>query len=260
MSDLIELDRRGRVGVVTLNRPDAMNAVNTALASAIGEALTEVEEDDGLAVAVITGRGNAFSAGADLKALASGERLVVPEHPEWGFAGLTERHLVKPIIAAVNGYALGGGFEIVLACDLAVMSADAFLGLPEVRWSLFAAAGGAIRLPRQLPLKAAMRYLLTGDKIPAADALRLDLVNSVVPHGEVLDAAMTLANKVAAGGPLGVRATKRLAQAALGANAEWDADVWRLNQESISVVFGSQDAAEGMAAFAEKRPAVWQGR
>lgn len=260
MGDVIELARCGRVGVVTLSRPDAMNAVNAALARAIGEALTEVEEDDGLAVAVITGLGSAFSAGADLKALAAGEELLVPEHPEWGFAGLAERQLLKPLIAAVNGYALGGGFEIVLACDLAVMSENAFLGLPEVRWSLFAAAGGALRLPRQLPPKVAMQYLLTGEKIPAADALRLGLVNSVVPDGDVLDAAVTLADKVAAGGPLGVRATKRLAQAALGAGAEWDADAWQLNQESISLVFGSQDAAEGMAAFTEKRPPVWQGR
>lgn len=166
-------EQRGPVALITLNRPDAMNAVNAALSEAVGTALETVARDPEIRVAVITGAGRAFCAGADLKELAAGRGIYPPDHPEWGFAGLVQHFIDKPLIAAVNGYALGGGTEIMLACDLAVVSDQAKLGLPEVKRGLLAAAGGLLRLPRQVPVKLAMEVALTGEPIDAETAARL---------------------------------------------------------------------------------------
>lgn len=254
------LEKRGRVAVITLNRPAAMNAVNGALSTALGEALAELDADDDLRVGIITGRGRAFCAGADLKALGAGEDLMAEGHPEWGFAGFINHQVNKPVIAAVNGVALGGGTEIVLRCDLAVLGDDATLGVPEVKRGLFAAAGGLVMLPRQLPAKIAMEAALTGEPISAEDALRWGLVNRVVPAVEVLDVALDLAARISANAPLPVIASKRLIERAGGSGSDWDTRVWELNSRLISEVISSDDAVEGTAAFAEKRAPRWTGQ
>ncbi|MEO5663882.1 MAG: enoyl-CoA hydratase-related protein [Nocardioides sp.] len=254
------LEKRGCVALITLNRPAAMNAVNGALSAAVGEALAELDADDDLRVGIITGRGRAFCAGADLKALGAGEDLMAEGHPEWGFAGFIDHDVRKPVIAAVNGIALGGGAEIVLRSDLAVMGDEASLGLPEVARGFFAAAGGLIMLPRQVPAKIAMEAALSGQPISAADALRWGLVNRVVPTTDVLDVALALAATIGAHAPLAVMASKRLVQRSSGSGSDWDAAVWQLNSELAADLIGSDDAREGMTAFAEKRPPRWTGK
>lgn len=255
----VTVERRGAVGLITLNRPDALNAVDSRLSAALGEALDQLQADDSLRVGVLTGAGRAFCAGADLKAIAAGRPITAPEHPEWGFAGLVEHPVDKPLVAAVNGFALGGGTEIVLACDLAVLSQDASLGLPEVTRGLFAGAGGLIHLPRQLPLKVAMEAALVGDPIPPTEALRWGLVNRVVPTTEVLDVALALAERIADNAPLSVRTGKRMVRAAVGAGSAWDRDVWAHQDRELRDILASRDAREGASAFAEKRPPVWTG-
>ena len=191
------LERRGHVAVITLNRPTAMNAVNTALSEALGDAVAELARDHRLRVGVVTGAGRAFCAGSDLKAVAAGQTVQDLTHPERGFAGFVRHFVDKPIVAAVNGFALGGGTEIVLACDMAVMSEEATLGLPEVRRGLVAAAGGMLRLHRQIPPKIAAEAAFTGEPLTAQAALRWGLVNQVVPADEVLETSLELAEKIA---------------------------------------------------------------
>jgi crotonobetainyl-CoA hydratase len=229
------------------------------LSAAVGAALTEVDADDELHVAILVGAGRAFCAGADLKAVSAGESVTAPGHDDWGFAGLIGHTVSKPLIAAVNGLAFGGGPEIVLACDLAVMSADAKLALPEVKRGLIATGGGLIGLPRQLPVKLALEMALTGEPIDAPTALRWGLVNRVVPADEVLPAALSLAGTIAANAPLSVQATKRVVKQALGAVADWDRGVWAVQNNEIAALLRSRDAAEGTAASAEKRLPNWSG-
>ncbi|MBL7487629.1 crotonase/enoyl-CoA hydratase family protein [Frankia sp. AgB1.9] len=259
-ADAALFERRGHVAVVTLNRPGALNAVNSALATAAGAALERAANDPDVRVVVVTGAGRAFCAGADLKEIASGNRVDAPEHPDWGFAGLVQHWVAKPTVAAVNGFALGGGTEIVLACDLAVMDETAALGLPEVRRGLFAAAGGVIRLQRQSPLKIALEITLAGESVPAARALELGLVNLVAPAGTALAAALDLAERIAANAPLAVQASKRVVHRTYSAGSDWDDAVWKINAEAVREVFGSRDAREGARAFAEKRQPRWEGR
>ncbi|MFE2995765.1 crotonase/enoyl-CoA hydratase family protein [Nocardia sp. NPDC059246] len=254
------LQRRGAVAIITLNRPDALNAVNGALSTAVGTALEDFGHDPELQVAVITGAGRAFCAGADLKALAAGDRIHAEGHEEWGFAGLVKHFVSKPIIAAVNGFALGGGTEIMLACDLAVLSEDAKLGLPEVKRGLAAAAGGLLRLPRQIPLKLALEVALTGAPIGAATAARWGLVNRVVPADEVLATAVGLAEQIATNAPLSVRASKRVIYRAADFGADFSDELWEMNADELRAVFRSADAKEGPQAFAEKRAPRWQGK
>jgi crotonobetainyl-CoA hydratase len=254
------LEKTDGVAIITLNRPSAMNAVNSDLAGAVGRALEQIDGDPAIRVGIVTGAGRAFCAGADLKAVNAGLSVSAPGHPEWGFAGLVEHPIDTPLIAAVNGFALGGGSEIMFACDLAILSEDAALGLPEVRRGLFAAAGGLIALPRQLPVKLATEYALTGDPIPPDVALRWGLVNRVVPAAELMDAALDLARRVAANAPLAVRASKRVLRRALGPGAGWDEDVRRLQDEEMAALLTTDDVAEGTAAFAAKRAPVWRGR
>ncbi|GAA4994903.1 crotonase/enoyl-CoA hydratase family protein [Yinghuangia aomiensis] len=254
------LERRGAVALITLNRPRALNAVNAALSAAVGEALEEVAADPELHVIVVTGAGRAFCAGMDLKAAAADEPVMAPGHEDWGFAGLVNHYIAKPVIAAVNGFALGGGTEIALACDLVVADENAQFGLPEVRRGLFAAAGGVLRLPRQLPKKIALEMALTGRPLDAAEAARWGLVNRVAPAGTSVEAALELAETVAEGAPLALQATKRLIHRSDAFGSDWEPAMWDENEREWQAVFASEDAREGALAFAEKRAPAWRGR
>lgn len=252
-------ERRDNVGLVTLNRPDALNAVNAELAAAAGAALEAAQADPEVRVVVITGAGRAFCAGADLKELARGRAIEDREHREWGFAGIVQHWIDKPTVAAVNGYAMGGGTEIALACDLAVIDEAASLGLPEVKRGIFAAAGGVIRLQRQIPMKVALETILTGEPMSAARAYELGLVNRVAPTGTSLDLALELAGTIAANAPLSVQQSKRVVHGTYAAGSEWEPEVWRINREAAKVIFASNDSREGPTAFAEKRAPRWTG-
>ena len=247
-------ERRDGVLVITLNRPDARNAVNTALAEGIAAALDELDADDELAVGILTGAGKGFSAGMDLKAFVRGESPYVGDR---GFAGLTQRASAKPLIAAIEGFAVAGGLEIALSCDLLVAARDAKLGIPEVKRSLVAAGGALLRLPRRIPYHVAMELALTGDPIGAERAHEVGLVNRVCDPGAALETALELAAQITPNAPLALRASKRILQL----QADWSADeMWSKQGEISGPVFASEDAREGATAFAEKRAPVWRGR
>ncbi|MCW2529081.1 MAG: enoyl-CoA hydratase [Pseudonocardiales bacterium] len=242
------------VQIVTINRPRVRNAMNHATAVDIAAAMDELDARDDLVAGVITGAGTSFCAGMDLKAFLDGER---PSTPERGFAGLVEKPPVKPLIAAVNGPAIAGGFEIVLACDLIVASEDAFFGLPEVKRGLVAAAGGLMRLPRRVPYHLAMEWALTGEYITARRAYEASLVNRLVPADQVLAEATALAVSIAANSPLALKATKRSIIESPG----WDPiEAFDRQREISEPVRASDDAKEGARAFKEKRAPVWQNR
>jgi crotonobetainyl-CoA hydratase len=255
-------ERRGNTLIITINRPEARNAVNQAVSIGLGDALQQAQDDPEIWAVVITGAGDkSFCAGADLKAISRGENIFHPEHSEWGFAGVVQHFIDKPVIAAVNGTALGGGTELALASDLVVAQRSAMFGLPEVKRGLIAAAGGVFRIVEQLPRKIAMRLLVTGEPITADEALRWGLINEVVPDGEsVLDAAVTLAEKITVNAPLAVQASKRVACGADAGTITAEQGSWERSNREMRVVFGSADAMEGPLAFAEKRPPVWQAR
>jgi enoyl-CoA hydratase len=253
VSDEVLVERQGQVLIVTLNRPGSRNAVNLAVAEQVAAAMDELDGDRELTLGVITGAGGTFSSGMDLKAFVAGERPIIPGR---GFCGITEAPPRKPLIAAVEGYALAGGCEVVLACDLVVAAETAKFGIPEVKRGLVAAAGGLLRLPRRMPLHIAMELALTGDLLDAPDAHRYGLVNRLTPTGGALDAALGLADKITANGPLAVRVSKQV----IVESADWStAEMWRRQWEIIQPVLTSADAREGATAFAEKRPPVWRG-
>jgi enoyl-CoA hydratase len=248
------VERRESTLIITINRPGQRNAVNASVSAALADAFTELDETATLSVAVIQGAGGTFSAGMDLKAFARGERTSVEGR---GFAGLVESPPVKPVIAAVEGWALGGGFEIVLACDMAVAGQSARFGLPEVRRGLAARGGGAFRLPRRLPYALAMEVLLTGEPLSAQRAERFGLVNRVVPEGQALNAAIELADLVARNAPLSIAASKRV----LVESADWPVGSGFERQRAyLDPVFASEDAREGAAAFRDRREPTWKGR
>jgi crotonobetainyl-CoA hydratase len=259
-SDPVTVTRQGHIGVITLNRPQAMNAVNAALATAAGEALEQLDADDAIRVVVLTGAGRAFCAGMDLKAFAGGEQIDPLGHPEWGFAGIVKHPVATPTIAAVNGPAMGGGAEIVLTCDLVVASTAARFGLPEVKRGLFAGGGGLLRLPRQLPRRVAMELILTGDPIDAERALEHGLVNQVVAPDDLLPAALALAERIAVNAPLAVRLSKQIVRDSAVYGDDWSPEIWQVNDALVEQVVTSADASEGARAFAEKRDPVWTGR
>ncbi len=254
MSEEVLVEHADGVTLITLNRPRARNAVNRAVSMGVGAALEEFDARPDLAVAVITGAGGTFCSGMDLKAFIAGENVI---HPERGLAGITSRPPRKPIIAAVEGHALAGGCEIVLACDLVVAAENAKFGLPEVKRGLVAGAGGLLRLPGRLPYAVAMRLALTGDLLTAEEAERHGLVVELTPPGEALAAARALAARIAANAPLALAATKEIIVSA----PDWtSATAFARQQEIIEPILYSEDAREGATAFAEKRPPVWRGR
>jgi enoyl-CoA hydratase len=245
---------RGRVLVITINRPDQRNAINSAVASAVARALDQLDADPALSVGVLTGSGRGFCAGMDLKAFVAGERPWVGDR---GFAGITRRSADKPLIAAVEGFAVAGGLEVALACDLIVASRGARLGIPEVKRSLVAAGGGLLRLPRVLPRNIAMELALTGEPIDAERAHHLGMVNRLCEPGEALATALALAEQIASGGPLALAATKRI----LRESTDWpEREFFERQAEIADPVRDSEDAREGAQAFAEKRDPVWRGR
>ena len=254
MSDEVLRERRGHVEILTINRPEARNAINRATALALDAALSDCEGDDDVWVVVLTGAGDkAFSAGMDLKAFAAGEFPITDN----GFGGITQRAFPKPIIAAANGAALAGGFEIMISCDMVVAADHAKFGIPEAQRGLIAGGGGLIRLAKRIPLAIAYEMALTADPIDADRAYELGLVNRVVPGDEVLDAAVALAERIAQNAPLAVRVSKDVMRTSLEMT---ELESWELNNSSFGMIARSADALEGAVAFAEKRPPQWQGK
>jgi len=253
MADEVLRERRGALEVLTINRPDARNAINLATATALDAALNEAEANEDVWVVVLTAAGDkAFSAGMDLKAFAAGEFPVTPH----GFGGITQREFSKPLICAANGSALAGGFEIMLSCDMVVAAEHAKFGIPEAARGLIAGGGGLIRLAKRIPLAIAYEMALTAEAIDAHRALALGLVNRVVPGDQVLDAAIDLAQRIAANAPLAVRASKDVMRRSLEMTED---EAWALNGEVFGAIGRSSDALEGAIAFAEKRSPNWRG-
>ncbi len=254
MTNEVLVDVTDGIMTVTLNRPEAKNAANKAVAVGVAAAMDRLDSDDSIRVAILTGAGGTFCAGMDLKAFVSGEMPMVEGR---GFAGLTEATPRKPLIAAVEGYALAGGLELAISCDLIVAADNAKFGIPEVKRGLAAAAGGLMKLPRQIPSRVAMELAITGDFITAQRAYELGLVNQVVPAGTALEAAKVLAARIVANGPLAVAISKQVIQQ----SADWSADeMWKKQQDLVMPIFGSEDAMEGSIAFAEKRAPNWKGK
>jgi enoyl-CoA hydratase len=253
-TDELLIARQDGILVLTFNRPEARNAMTLALSIAMAAALDMLDADPALSVAVLTGAGGNFCSGMDLKGFLRGER---PSVPGRGFAGLTQKPPRKPLIAAVEGYALAGGFEAALACDLIVASSAARFGLPEVKRGLVASAGGLMRLPGRIPYHIAMQYALTGEMMTAERAAHFGLVNTVVEPGQALAGALTLARAVLANGPVAVQVSKRI----VAESRDWaEAEMFDRQAPIATPVFETEDAREGSRAFAEKRAPVWTGR
>jgi enoyl-CoA hydratase len=254
MANEILRERRGHVEVLTINRPEARNAINRATAIALGDALDDCETDDDVWVVVLTGADDkAFSAGMDLKAFANGEFPITDK----GFGGITQRDFPKPLIAAANGSALAGGFEILISCDMVVAADHAKFGIPEAARGLVAGGGGLIRLPKRIPLAVAYEMALTAEPITAQRAYELGLVNRVVPGAQVLDEAIALAERIAKNAPLAVRTSKDVMKKSRELSEE---ESWALNGDAFGMIGRSADALEGAIAFAEKREPNWQGK
>lgn len=255
MSELVKLDAIDGILVITVNRPEAKNAINLETAQALASAFDELDGREDLRIGILTGAGGTFSSGMDLKAFAqSGQRPLIPGR---GFAGLNERPPAKPLIAAIEGYALAGGFEMALACDLIVSASNARFGLPEVKRGLVAGSGGMLRLPRRLPYHVAMEIILTGDMLEAGRAHALGLVNRLAEPGQALEAALALARVIVENGPLAVQTAKRIVSQAV----DWEQEgMFDRQRPLIAHIFTSADAKEGATAFAEKRKPVWQGK
>ncbi|CDO10480.1 enoyl-CoA hydratase [Mycolicibacterium cosmeticum] len=252
VADEVLTERQGRTLVITINRPEARNAFNLPVAQGLAAAMDELDDSADLSVAILTGAGGNFSAGMDLKAFAAGELPYVPGRG----IGFTERPPRKPVIAAVEGYALAGGTEMVLATDLIVASRTAKFGIPEVKRGLVAAGGGLLRLPHRIPYQKALELALTGENFTAEEAAEWGFVNKLTEPGGALAGALELAEKITANGPLAVAVTKEI----IVKSAEWShSEMWHKQNELIAPVFSSKDAIEGATAFAEKRKPNWTG-
>lgn len=250
----VEIERRGAVLLIAISRPQCRNAVNRAVSLAVANALDMLDSDSGLRVGIITGRCGNFCSGMDLKAFLNGER---PELEGRGFAGVCEAPPAKPLIAAVEGYALAGGFELALACDLIVAAEDAVFGLPEAARGLVAGSGGLLRLGRRIPSGIALEYALTAAHMPAPVAQQWGLVNRLTPSGGALDAALELARQIAANAPLSTTMSKRI----MKDSRLWpDEEMWDRQRPLSESVINSEDAREGARAFAEKRSPNWGGK
>lgn len=255
MSELVKVEIADGIQIITVNRPEARNAINFETAQAMAAALDQLDERDDVRIGILTGAGGTFSAGMDLKAFAqTGQR---PSLPGRGFAGLTEHPPKKPLIAAVEGYALAGGCEMALSCDLLVAADNARFGLPEVKRGLVPGAGGMLRLPRRLPYHVAMEIILTGDFLDASRAHALGLVNRLTAAGGALEGALALARVIVENGPLAVQVAKSI----VAQSGDWDQDtMFDRQRPQVTEIFTSADAKEGATAFAEKRKPVWQGK
>ncbi len=257
---MVNYEKRGNIGVITINRPDARNAVNTAVATGIEEAIDQIEADDEVWVGILTGaqtaKGYIFCAGADLKQMSVDPGGMMTKRG--GFGGLVQRERTKPLIAAVDGPALAGGTELVLSCDLVVASRTAVFGIPEVKRNLVAAAGGLFRLPRKIPRNVAMELALTGRlDFPAERAYHFGWVNVLCDEGQALEAAMKLAGQICENAPLAVRESRKIV---IEATDQPDEVGWRMSGEGIAKMFGTEDFNEGLTAFVEKRAPRWKGR
>ena len=254
MSAEVLVEQYGATLVVSINRPQRRNAVTRQVSEGIAAAMDRLDDDEDLAVGIITGTGGSFCAGMDLQAFLDGER---PEIEGRGFGGITERPPRKPLIAAVEGFALAGGCELALACDLIVAADDAVFGLPEVSRGLVAGSGGLVRLPRRIPPAIALEYALTGARMLAPEAHRWGLVNRLTASGGALAGALELADNICANGPLAVAMTKRIVME----SPNWPAaELWSRQAPLVDAVLASEDAQEGARAFAEKRVPIWRGR
>ncbi|WP_137389623.1 crotonase/enoyl-CoA hydratase family protein [Rhodoligotrophos defluvii] len=250
----VNFSERDGIAIIEINRPEARNAVNRAVAEGIAQAVQTLDRRDDLRVGILTGAGGTFCSGMDLKAFLRGEKVTIEGR---GFAGLVQAPPKKPLIAAAEGYVLAGGFELALTCDLIVASREAKFGLPEVKRGLVANAGGMIRLPRQIPQRIAMELVLTGDMISAERAERYGLVNRVVEPGTALEEALKLARAIVENGPMAVAVSKRVVLE----SQDWSTtEMFQRQQEITAPIFTSEDAREGATAFAEKRKPVWKGR
>jgi enoyl-CoA hydratase len=250
----VQVERRDSTLLITIDRPGVKNALDLAVAEGIAAALDSLDADPELKIAVLTGAGGNFSSGMDLKAFAAGEKPVIPGR---GLAGFAEAPPAKPLIAAVEGYALAGGFEVALACDLIVASREATFGLPEVRRGLLAAGGGLVRLPRLLPPRVAAEIILTGEFVSAERMAEHGVISRLTDPGSAVDGALELAAKIAANAPLAVAGARRMLQLAPDLD---EAALWEEQRKLNAEVGSSEDALEGARAFAEKRPPEWKGR
>jgi len=254
VTDSVTVHQLDGVQVISINRPQARNAINRAVTAAVAAAVDELDDRPDLTLGIITGTGGNFCAGMDLKAFLAGEDVTLPGR---GIAGIVQRPPRKPMIAAVEGWALAAGFEIALTCDLIVVVQDVCFGFPEVKRGLVAAAGGLLRLPRRIPPSIAMQLALTGEPLSAVDASRLGLVNELTAPGQALDGALDLARRITPNGPLAVQITKQILDQAL----DWTvAEGFSRQEPLVAQVLASADAREGAAAFTEKRPPAWTGR
>jgi len=255
MSEAVLSERRDGVLIITINRPEVRNAINLDVAEGLDAAMDALDRDNELRVGVVTGAGGAFCAGMDLKAFGeTGQRPWVKDR---GFAGIVRRPAEKPLIAAIEGFAVAGGLEVALACDLLVAARGANMGLPEAKRGLVAAGGGLLRLPRRIPYHFAMEMALTGDMYPAERLYEVGLVNRLAEPGGALDAALELAGRIVPNAPLSLRASKRILERA----PEWPIrEAWDRQAEISDPIFASEDAKEGAVAFSEKRPPVWRAR
>ena len=252
----VEYVKKGNVAVITMNRPEARNAINGEMASTMEAAIDQMENDPEVWVGILTAVGKAFCAGADLKEISAGNGGALSTK-KGGFAGIARRERTKPLIAAITGSALAGGTEIALSCDMIIAADDTNFGLPEVKRSLVAGAGGLFRLPRQVGKAVALEAILTGDPLSSQRAYELGMVNKVVPEAQVMDEAMKLAARITANAPLAVKASRAVA---LDAMTKTDDELWKASGVAFASLVNTEDYKEGPRAFIEKRPPVWKGK
>jgi enoyl-CoA hydratase len=252
----VDYIRKGNVAIITMNRPEARNAINGEMAATMEAALDQMEEDPEVWVGILTAVGKAFCAGADLKEISAGNGAALSTR-KGGFAGIARRERTKPLIAAITGSALAGGTEIALSCDMIIAADDTNFGLPEVKRSLVAGAGGLFRLPRQIGRAAALEAILTGDPLSSQRAYELGMVNKVVPEAEVMAEAEKLAARITANAPLAVAASRAVA---VLATSRTDDELWQASGAAFGSIINTEDYREGPRAFIEKRKPVWKGR
>lgn len=252
----VEYVKKGNVAIITMNRPEARNAINGEMAATMEAALDQMESDPEVWVGILTAVGKAFCAGADLKEISAGNGGALSTK-KGGFAGIARRERTKPLIAAITGSALAGGTEVALSCDMIIAADDTNFGLPEVKRSLVAGAGGLFRLPRVIGKAVALEAILTGDPLSSQRAYELGMVNKVVPEAQVMDEALKLAGRITANAPLAVAASRAVA---IEATSKTDDELWKASGVAFASIINTEDYREGPKAFIEKRAPVWKGK